>query len=79
MALAILLCSLRKRVCIEVRVGWTTALTSPAVNSIAGGGWGKGHWDLEGRFSAVKDVSLLILRRPSVNALSPLEVSWSEP
>ena len=42
-ASTILLCSLRKSVCIEVRVGWMTARTSPLVRSSpVGKEWGDG-------------------------------------
>ena len=50
---AILLCSLRKSVCMDASPGWTMALVSPAVRSFAVGfGFpaGNPHWDLMGRW-----------------------------
>ena len=77
-ASTILLCSLRKRVWMEARVGCTTTLTSPAARvSAAPGGLGKGHCDRIGRLSVGN--SEWVLSWPEVKVLSLAEVSGSEP
>ena len=82
-SLAILLCSFRKSVCSEARVGWIITRTSPATRSVELNppGWYKGDWKphclLVGRL--VSSNFELTFNNPSWNFLNLLAVWLSEP
>ena len=64
----------------EVRPGWATARTSPAVSSSAlPGGEANPHWDLVGSIEPGKAVFVFVFSLPPTSSRSATAMSSSDP